>query len=183
MAAQNGDPWRSKREPKARTNKLVLLLPGLLAGFAKIVVDTTLAPLFLTGPFAVWRRTAAFVLGPDVVRLETSVPFTLDVALVGLFVHFSLSLAYASVLVILIERASRARAIGIGLAFGLALYVLNMHMLAPLFPWLADMRGLEQIISHAIFGLVVALVHIAIYPRPRLEDRMPEPQRGGQMVL
>jgi hypothetical protein len=169
-----GNPVSSARQSR----KLGFVLPAFIGGVAKIVVDLAFGPLLMGRPWGMLRRMAAIVLG----RSALGESFGFGQALVGLIVHFALTFLYASLLLVLVRRSSRAAGIAIGALFGLALYVVNLHGFAVLFPWFADVRGLEQLISHALFGVTVALVYAALRPRPTLEELRPEPRRDG-MVL
>lgn len=155
------------------TTKLGFVVPGLVGGLAKLVVDSVLDVFVLTTPWAVLRRTAGILLGASVVTGH----FGVGEALVGLVVHFVVSVVYGAILVWLVHRATKGAALAIGVAFGLAIYVFHFHVATVAFPWFVDERSLIQIFSHVVFGVTVALAYLALYPRPRLEDLTPPPIR------
>jgi hypothetical protein len=158
-----------------------VLLAGLLGALAKLLVETTLAPLVLLSPWAVLRLTAAIVLGAHVASPEAH--FGVVEGLVGLLVHLALSVALAVPLTFIVRRFRRGVGIAIGVAFGVAVYLFDLHVVTFWFPWFAAMRGLVQLLAHAAFGAVVALAFFTLHPPPTLEERAPEPPRTGRMVL
>jgi Na+/proline symporter len=161
-----------------------LVLTGVIAGLAKVVIDTTMAPLVLTRPFAMLQATAAIILGPR--AASPSARFEVPEAILALVVHFVLSILFATLLFLFLFRVRRFGRIltaGVGVAFGVALYLVDFHLFSVAFPWFKPLRGLLELTSHALFGLVVSLVFSALHPPPTLEDREPEPGARPPLVL
>jgi uncharacterized membrane protein YagU involved in acid resistance len=72
-------------------------------------------------------------------------------------VHLGLSILYACILAPLLSRLHMARSLLAGVTFGALLYVVNLHGFATaVFPWMAQMRGWITLVSHLLFGLVLA---------------------------
>lgn len=98
------------------------------------------------------RLTAALVLGRNV--LPPAAGFDVAVMLVASMIHFTLSWFYAAVLYPM--RTSRQlSALCIGMAFGVVLYVVNLHGFTWLFPWFAASRGVITLLAHVTFGIAV----------------------------
>ncbi len=156
-----------------------ILVAGLIGGLAKLVLDTTLAPLVLTSPTAFLRRAGEIILehGQGMEWLGAR-----EVGL-GLFVHFVLSIFYAYLVVAIVRRVGRALGIAIGVGAGIALYLIDFYVFTALFPWFVNLRGALQIVSHAVFGAIVALVFFVLHPRPTLYDRRPRPEPSGPMIV
>jgi hypothetical protein len=106
-------------------------------------------------------------------------------AIIALLVHFSISFLCAALLlgILRARQPGRVAAVAIGAAFGAVLYLVDFHLFTALFPWLSDLRGLVQLASHVIFGVVVAFVFMAYHPGPTLTDLAPEPEHEGARVI
>jgi hypothetical protein len=42
---------------------------------------------------------------------------------------------------------------------GIALYLLNFEALVGFFPWMADLRGVDTLAAHVVFGIVAGLLY------------------------
>ena len=139
-----------------------------IAGTAAAIVSTVVELLlWLAFGFALpetlvrdARFAAAIVLGRRV--LPPPATFDWQVMAVASCVHFALSIAYAIVLAVAIERLSARAAIAIGALFGVALYAINMYAFTWLFPWFAITRDAITLVAHVAFGLAVSATYIAI---------------------
>lgn len=138
---------------------------GLIAAVVSLVVET---PIFWfvadQPPWVAARMAAAMVLGPEVL----SPPAAFDVSLVAVatMVHLALSVLYGLVFACIVPGKSALAAAGFGLCFGLALYLINMHGIAPvLFPWFRALRGGVTILSHAVFGAALGASYAALRRR------------------
>lgn len=138
---------------------------GLLAGLAGDVVMTPLLWWFEgTSPWTPPRMIAAMVFGESVLPP----PATFDFSLVatGSAVHFALSVGYALVAGALLKRLEMVPAIAAGAVFGLALYVVNYYLIAPmLFPWFVEARGWITWLTHLVFGSVLGLAYVVLRRR------------------
>ena len=143
------------------------LLAGLVAGAVELIV---LLGLVIGQGISIWvpvRMTAAIVLGQGV--LPPPETFNGGAAGVALTIHFGLSAVYGVVIALLIRSLDRMPALAVGVAFGIAVWLVNYFVLAPsFFPWLIASRGAVQTpFVHAIFGVAAVGVYLAIAARER----------------
>jgi len=143
------------------------LLAGLIAGVVELIV---LVGLAVGQGISVWvpvRMTAAIVLGQGV--LPPPETFDGAAAAIALTLHFGLSAVYGVIIALLIRRLERMPALAVGVAFGIAVWVVNYFVLAPsFFPWLIAQRGaLSTPFLHAIFGVAAVGTYLAIAARER----------------
>jgi hypothetical protein len=110
------------------------------------------------------RMIAALVLGTAALAPDDD----LDVAVVmtGYGVHYALSIAYGLALGRALREMPPAFAPLAGAAFGGTLYAINLRLLASVFPWFAELRTLDTVIAHALFGLVAAVAYRALTQAP-----------------
>jgi hypothetical protein len=107
---------------------------------------------------------AAMVLGKGV--LPPPATFDLTIMTVAMMVHLVLSVLLGLLLGWIVHRMDRGPALLTGAGFGLAVYVLDFYLIAPiLFPWFTMARNWISIVTHVVFGLVIAAVYIAARDR------------------
>ncbi|MES1982962.1 MAG: sodium:proline symporter [Pseudomonadota bacterium] len=140
------------------TSGKAIVYAGLAAGVVATLVQLILwyanmSPLPET-LFRDMRLTAAIVMGTDV--LPPPATFAWDVFLVSALIHFSLSIAYSVVLAYFITRFSARLSLATGILYGLFIYGINMHLFTFIFPWFAVVRDWVTILTHAVFGAVLA---------------------------
>jgi hypothetical protein len=132
------------------------LVAGTVAGMVMLLIQMLMIPLAVGG--SAWtlpRMMAAIAMGPGVLTgAGFAVPF-----LVGMLVHFGLSIAFALVLAFLVRRAPLALAAGIGLGFGLALYFINYYVMVGAFPWFVGARNWVNLVAHLVFGAITAVTY------------------------
>lgn len=135
---------------------------GLLAGLVFMTVEMLLVWLAMgMSPFAPPHMIAAIAMGPEVLPGPANPPGSnLGVLMVGMAVHFALSVVLAFVFKYI---ASALRLHGpmlllAGVVFGLIVYGVHFYGLTALFPWFAMARNWVSVLAHAIFGLVLAYV-------------------------
>ncbi len=107
-------------------------------------------------PWMPVRMIAAIVLGTGVLP-ETG--FSFSVVLIAFLVHFGLSIMTAWIVAPIIEGADMAKAVLIGAAAGLVIYLVNFYLLTAAFSWFEGLRGWATLINHLIFGAVLAWVY------------------------
>ncbi len=132
---------------------------SIVAALVFAMMEMVLVAVVMGQPwYAPLHMIAAIVLGPSGV-LPPPAAFNLGVAGVAMVVHVVMAIIYGLVLstVLLAFRSSLAWIIG--LVFGVALYYINFYGFTMLFPWFADARGWIGFVSHAVFGLVLALIY------------------------
>lgn len=143
------------------------LIAGLIAGAIELVV---LAGLMIGQGLSIWmpvRMTAAIVMGSGV--LAPADTFNAGATVAALIIHFGLSAIYGVVIAFLIRNLDRMPALAVGVAFGIAVWLVNYFVLAPsLFPWLTALRGAWSTpFLHAIFGVAAVGVYLALTARER----------------
>lgn len=135
------------------------LIAGLIAGTVATAFE--LAVWWLIGmplPETLFRDTrlaAAILLGPETI----AAPLSAAALLVATVIHFGLSIAYAALFALLLRRLptpSRASLFVAGAAFGLAIYLINMHAFTAIFPWFAVVRDATTLSAHLVFGVSLA---------------------------
>ena len=141
---------------------------GIAAGIIASVFEVVLWALFTDALPGILvrdvRLAAAIVLGPQALSpVETSDWATF---LVATLVHFALSAIYGFILASLIRRLHTVPSLLVGSAFGLGLYVINMHGFTIIFPWFEAARDWITIAAHVTFGVTTAGVYtLLVQPR------------------
>jgi len=135
---------------------------GFLAGIVFVVMEMLLVWIFMgQSPWGPPRMIAAIVLGKQVLPPPASFDFA--IVMVALIVHFLLSVVYGLILGWIVHGMDMGPALLAGAAFGLiAAYLVNFYLIAPmLFPWFTEARNWISILSHLVFGLVIAAVYVS----------------------
>lgn len=130
------------------------LWAGLIAGLAFLAIEMAMLMMMGQSPWGPPRMMGAIVLGRDV--LPPPATFDMSAVAAAMMVHFPLSILYAFVLALALERLSLWPALLAGALFGLAIYFINFYGFTAWFPWFADARGLGSIAGHVLYGLVLA---------------------------
>jgi hypothetical protein len=133
---------------------------GILSTLAQIALWSMLSNAFPAILFRDARLAAAIVMGTAVLPPLTG--FDGSVMLAATLVHFSLSIFYALILAWLISRLATPLSAIVGAVFGLVLYPVNMYGFTVFFPWFEAARDWITAASHVVFGVVVALVYVAL---------------------
>lgn len=129
----------------------------MVAGVAFLIVEMGLVAA--TGG-EVWgpsRMMAAIVMGEGVLPPPTT--YSPGITAVAMVVHFVLSIIYAVVLAAILQwwPLPLWPALGIGAVFALIIFLVNFYGFAELaFPWFATARNWITIVSHIVFGIVLA---------------------------
>lgn len=143
---------------------------GLVAGLVFVLLEMILVGMSGGSPWAPPRMMGAIALGPGV--LPPPATFDAGIVAVGMIVHFALSVVLGVIFAALAARlaVSRGVLIGIGLLFGLAVYLVNFYGFTALFPWFAMARNWMTILAHLVFGAVIAAMPLGTsanpHPRP-----------------
>lgn len=137
---------------------------GLIAGLVFMIMEMVLVAT--VGGGSLWgppRMIGAIALGKDV--LPPPATFDAGVFVVAMIVHFVLAVVLALLFVAIASRLrlSRAAFILAGAAFGLLVYLINFYGLTAVFPWFEGARSWITLLSHIVFGAVLAW---AYHPRP-----------------
>jgi len=138
---------------------------GLVAAMVSLIVETPLVWLIRgETPWPAARMAAAMVLGPRV--LSPLANFDPGVVVVATLIHFALSVGYGSLLALFLGRAGLVGASVAGVSFGLVLYFVNLHAIAPFwFPWFAELRTGLTVFSHLVFGAALGVSYVVLRGR------------------
>lgn len=146
--------------PGSHISGRAVLWAGLASGVVFLTLMGIMMPLFLgTSLWAAPRMIAAITQGPG--ALSPIDTFDLGAVLASLIVHFALSMAYAFVFAFIGKGHSMAADAVAGVAFGLAVYVVNFYLFTVLFPWFEQMRNWVAIVSHLAYGGVLGATYAA----------------------
>jgi hypothetical protein len=131
---------------------------GLLSGALALAVLLALSvSVYDESAWKLMRMIAALAWGPNV--LEPDDEFSFAVVATALALTFMLALGYAFALSLLVKDVPEATAPWIGLAFGVALYFVNLYGLGQAFPWFAPFRTFDTLLVHILFGIVAATAY------------------------
>ena len=137
------------------------VLAGLIAGLLAFLLRVLLWVVVTGGSFwAPFYQSAAFLLGPQSLAPVDAPQF--GVVVVGLLVHFALSLFYSVLLAFIIHRWGLAVGIIGGALFGVAVYIINYYTFTYFFPWFFPLRGWLVLAAHVFFGATAGGVYEAL---------------------
>ncbi|MGH7447833.1 MAG: hypothetical protein ACREK1_05460 [Longimicrobiales bacterium] len=137
------------------------ILAGVIAGVVFLVMEMMLMPLFGFAPnmWAPPRMIAAIGLGEGVLPMPEGPPPTFDfmVVMVAMMIHFATSILFAVVVSYIIRRMPMGAAIALGIVAALLLYGFVFYVMAAgPWPWFAMGRNWVNIMTHVVFGAIVA---------------------------
>lgn len=141
-----------------------VLISGLVAGTLFLLVTVLLAPTVLgVDAGLTLRYFAALVMGSSVLTQTSSTTL-----IVGVIVHYVLSLVFALVIAIVVHRWGLLVGIVGGAVLGLAIYAINLYTLTVFFQWFFAINSTIIILSHVVFGAVAGGVYELFdhYDRP-----------------
>lgn len=136
---------------------------GIIAGVVFVTAEMILIATMGGGsPWGPPRMMAAIVMGTDV--LPPPATFDFGITMIGMIVHFVLSIVLAFILGFVISkwRLGLGVAILVGIVFGLLVYLVNFYVVTGLFPWFSNARNAITLVSHLLFGGVLGWVYQAI---------------------
>jgi hypothetical protein len=130
-------------------------IAGLAGGATFLLFDVILTPLVLKiNGVLILRYIASLLLGSKAV-MDNGV----GVVLVGILIHFLLSILFALVIAVVVHRwGLRVGIIG-GAILGLALYGINLYTFTLVFPWFFAINSPILLFSHVLFGAVAGGVY------------------------
>jgi hypothetical protein len=140
-------------------------LAGVIAGLAFLMLEMFLVWMVEgQSPWGPPHMMAAMVLGSDVLPLMgTWAPFDMTIVMTAMMIHFPLAIAYGLVGAWLMHRFDWAGAITVGASLGLAIYIVNFYLIAPMmFPWFEMGRNWIGAFSHIVFGVIVGVAYIGL---------------------
>ena len=141
---------------------------ALAAGTLFLLVNVLLMPGVLhLDPLLLIRYQASLVMGQAVLVTPST-----GVILVGLIVHYLLSLLFTLVISIVIHRWGLIVGIVGGAILGLALYGINLYSMTLFFPWFFALNNPVLALSHIVFGAAAGGIY-------ELLDSYDLPIQGG----
>jgi hypothetical protein len=142
------------------------IFAGILGGVASDLILTGGMMLQGDTPWVPAHLISAMVFGFD--ALPPPSDFEPGLVAVASLIHFALAIGYGLIGAWLFDRLSYRTAALAGAVYGLALYVVNYYLIAPiLFPWLSELRGIVGIVTHLTFGTVMGLAIVRLRNRAR----------------
>jgi hypothetical protein len=128
---------------------------GLIAGAIFMMAEMLMVWMFMgQSPWGPPRMIAAMVMGEGV--LPPPAAFDMGIVMTAMAIHFMLSVIYGLMLGWIVHRLAGTSATVIGGVFGLTIYFINFHLIAPvMFPWFTNAQNWVSIVAHLIFGLVL----------------------------
>ncbi|MGN3974833.1 hypothetical protein [Tsuneonella sp. SYSU-LHT278] len=148
---KTGEPKMSQRSLRQAA------VAGLLAGLVFVSMEMILVGTVGGGsPWGPPRMMGAIVLGTSV--LPPPATFDAGIFTVGMLVHFALSAVLGVIFGFIARRmtVSTGALVGLGALFGLAVYLVNFYGFTTIFPWFEMARNWITIVSHLVFGAVLA---------------------------
>ncbi|MGQ0545113.1 MAG: hypothetical protein ACT4P3_07245 [Betaproteobacteria bacterium] len=142
---------------------------GVIAGAVFMMLEMGMVRIFMgESPWGPPHMIAAMALGKDVLpEPGTWAPFDLKIMMTAMMIHFPLSIAYGLIGAWLVHRFDAGMALAVGALFGLAIYIVNFYMIAPVvFPWFTMAQNRVSAFSHVMFGAAVGLCYVWLR-RPR----------------
>lgn len=126
---------------------------GMIAAAAMLAVLVLLSvTLYDESPWKLPRMIAATVLGPGVLQPEQAFDARVFLTMLGVMLDIGIACALA-----LSRPAARLHGMSsaaLGLGFGAAFYAVNVYGLALAYPWLAELRSVDTLMAHLLFGLL-----------------------------
>lgn len=144
---------------------------GLIAGVVCLVLEMLLVPLFLGG--SLWappRMISAIVMGEEI--LAGPLDYRAQILFFAILIHLGLSVFSAFVLGFIIRGRPVGQAMLIGGVFGLVVYGVNFYAMTELFPWFVEGRNWVTVLSHLVFGVVLAWIYVSRACHPVSEPRV-----------
>jgi hypothetical protein len=148
--------------PSQRLSPFAGVLAGVIAGAAYLVAQMSFsATVHASAAGEPLQRIAGILLGPDALDAGEA----LSVAVVGmaLLIHFSLAAVYGRFIDFAVRGRTGLAALGRGAAVGLAVYLVDYWLLAPIaFHWFEQARGLTTVADHLLFGAIAAATYVQL---------------------
>jgi hypothetical protein len=130
-------------------------LAAAAAGTVFLAVQLVLMGLLLQiSPALSLRYLASLLMGSDAVT-DTSI----GVLIAGLLVHYALSLAFTTLIAVVVHRGGLLGGIVGGAILGLSLYSINLYFMTRYFPWFFALNTPALLIAHIAFGAVAGGVY------------------------
>lgn len=126
---------------------------ALIAAVTYLLLQTLIISMIQGySPMLPVQMIAALALGAEAL---TGTGFTIVIPVVALLIHLWLSIMTAWILAPFVGDMAMPKAVMLGAAAGLVIYVVNFHVLTLAFTWFAGIRGISTLINHLVFGAVL----------------------------
>jgi uncharacterized membrane protein YagU involved in acid resistance len=138
---------------------------GIIAGAVFMMLEMGMVWMLMgESPWAPPHMIAAMALGKDVLPPPgTYAPFDMKILVTAMMIHFPLSVVYGLVIGWLVHRFDWIGGLAIGVLFGVAIYIVNFYLIAPMmFPWFQMAQNWISAFSHAMFGAVAGGAYIGL---------------------
>lgn len=163
---------REPSEPIVKTIEWrAVLLAALAAGTVFLIVNLAMTyVLYDMNPALSIRYIASLVMGDTVLTSADTTSL-----IVGVLVHFGLSLLFTLIITIVVHRWGLLVGIVGGGLLGVAIYAINLYTLTLAFPWFFAMNGTAWLLSHLFFGMVAGGVYEMFdhYDLPLIAEEKP----------
>jgi len=131
---------------------------GLIAGLIFLLLNLILTPIvFGANGWFILRFLASPVLGEGI--LPPPMSFDAAALVVGLLLHFALSIGFSLLLAFILHRGGLLTGILGGALLGLGLFFINFYTFTLFFPWFFALRSWIMVLTHIIFGAVAGGVY------------------------
>jgi hypothetical protein len=128
---------------------------GFFAGIVFLVVNMGLTALmFGISPRLFLQYAASLVLGQSALT-----DASIGVVVVGLVVHFALSLLFTFIISLVVHRWGLAVGIVGGAILGASFWGINFYTMTLFVPWFFAINSIPIILSHVLFGAVAGGVY------------------------
>jgi hypothetical protein len=130
---------------------------GLIAGVVFMMAEMLMVWMFMgQSPWGPPRMIAAMVMGKGV--LPPPAAFDMGIMMMAMAIHFMLSIVLGLLFAWIVHRLANTSVTVIGGLFGLTVYFINFHLIAPvMFPWFTNAQNWVSIVAHLIFGLTLGI--------------------------
>ncbi len=129
------------------------LIAGVIAGLAMAMVSMMMAMMTGEGFWAPVKKISVTLLSQSAVQEPG---FQFIPVLVGMMIHFATAIAFGfifALLALLSRGRSYGATVGVGIAYGLAIWVVMQFLVLPVVnPVMAQMPPLQFAMLHVIFG-------------------------------
>ncbi len=134
---------------------------GVITGIVFMLLEMIMVPLFLGGsPWGPPRMMAAILLGAEV--LPPPATFDIGILMAAMAVHFPISIIFAIITALVVDKMSLVTALIVGAVMGLILYVIGFYLMTGVWPWFANARNWVTIFAHLVFGLVAVWAYFKL---------------------
>lgn len=146
----------------AHPSALVGVPAGIAAGIAYLLAQSLFSMAAGGTGAEPFQRISAILLGPDAVT--PAAEWSGRVVGMALLIHLTLAAVYGRLIdVLVMHTQSPGVAALIGSVTGMGLFALNRMVIAPAaFPWFDASRNLVTAYDHVLFGVVAAVLCVAL---------------------